>query len=110
MIVCWTIFGIIAGYVSSRLYLTVSPSDLDLDCVTKKFVGTPQLRGEESKKNVFFTALLFPSYALSLNTLLLDRTLTLRILASSSVRSLYLTSSSSASDPPVLFLSERYWP
>ncbi|GAA5956137.1 hypothetical protein JCM21900_002606 [Sporobolomyces salmonicolor] len=41
MIVCWTLFGFIAGYVSSRLYLT--------------------LKGEDLRKNMVYTAVLFPT-------------------------------------------------
>ncbi|GAA5918051.1 hypothetical protein JCM6882_008158 [Rhodosporidiobolus microsporus] len=41
MIVCWTLFGYIAGYVSSRLYLT--------------------LNGDAIRKNIAYTAVVFPS-------------------------------------------------
>ncbi|GAA5835933.1 hypothetical protein JCM11251_006606 [Rhodosporidiobolus azoricus] len=41
MIVCWTLFGYIAGYVSSRLYLT--------------------LNGDAIRKNIAYTATVFPS-------------------------------------------------
>ncbi|BGP17125.1 Transmembrane 9 super member 2 [Rhodosporidiobolus nylandii] len=41
MLVCWTLFGSIAGYVSSRLYLT--------------------LNGDAIRKNIIYTAMVFPS-------------------------------------------------
>ncbi|GAA6007655.1 Emp70p [Rhodotorula paludigena] len=41
MIVCWTLFGFVAGYVSSRLYLT--------------------MKGDAIRKNIAYTALVFPS-------------------------------------------------
>ncbi|BGP40984.1 Transmembrane 9 super member 2 [Rhodotorula kratochvilovae] len=41
MIVCWTLFGSVAGYVSSRLYLSMS--------------------GDAIRKNILYTALVFPS-------------------------------------------------
>ncbi|GAA5859909.1 hypothetical protein JCM8547_004382 [Rhodosporidiobolus lusitaniae] len=41
MIVCWTLFGFIAGYVSSRLYLS--------------------LNGEATRKNIVYTGVVFPS-------------------------------------------------
>jgi hypothetical protein len=42
MLVCWTLFGFVAGYVSSRLYVT--------------------LRGDAWKRNLFVTATAFPAY------------------------------------------------
>ena len=41
MIACWTLFGSISGYVSSRLYTTIG--------------------GAAWKRNVFFTAITFPT-------------------------------------------------
>ncbi|KPV71828.1 uncharacterized protein RHOBADRAFT_40167 [Rhodotorula graminis WP1] len=41
MVVCWTLFGSIAGYVASRLYLTFS--------------------GDAIRKNILYTALVFPA-------------------------------------------------
>ncbi|GAA5874032.1 hypothetical protein JCM3774_001589 [Rhodotorula dairenensis] len=41
MVVCWTLFGFVAGYVSSRLYVT--------------------MRGDAIRKNIIYTALVFPS-------------------------------------------------
>ncbi|BGP00363.1 Transmembrane 9 super member 2 [Rhodotorula toruloides] len=41
MIICWTLFGFVAGYVSSRLYVTMN--------------------GDAIRKNIIYTALVFPS-------------------------------------------------
>lgn len=41
MVVCWTLFGFVAGYVSSRLYVT--------------------MKGDAIRKNIIYTALVFPS-------------------------------------------------
>ncbi|KAM0746172.1 endosomal P24A protein [Meredithblackwellia eburnea MCA 4105] len=41
MIVCWTLFGVVAGYVAIRLYTS--------------------LRGENWKRNIFYTATLLPT-------------------------------------------------
>ncbi|KAL8292186.1 hypothetical protein RQP46_001652 [Phenoliferia psychrophenolica] len=41
MIVCWTLFGFIAGYVSTRLYIS--------------------MKGEDWRKNIALTAMLFPT-------------------------------------------------
>ena len=68
VVVAWMLDGIVAGYISSRVYASVRPI-FPLIAFMLLMVMR-QLRGEEWTKNVAFTSLLFPSFLFGVISLL----------------------------------------